>query len=88
MWKVNRQTRYEIIRELIKKVPKEELDKLVAISSFKGYQVTDDPEYRRLELIEYLDEMHEHYSEDFYDLIDKQYIQIYNDPNNEEEKTK
>ena len=88
MWKVNRQTRYEIIRELIKKVPKEELDKLVAISRFKGYQVTDDPEYRRLELIEYLDEMHEHYSEDFYDLIDKQYIQIYNDPNNEEEKTK
>ena len=86
MWIVNKQTRYEIIKEIIKKVPKEEIDKLVANSSFEGYDEKDNPEYRRLELLDYLDEMHKHYSEDFYDLTDKQYIQIFNET--EEEKTK
>ena len=79
MWIVNKQTRYEIIRELIKKATPELIDQLVRSSNFIGYQAGDDPEYRRTELLEYLDDMNDLWKDRFTDLTDRQYIQIIED---------
>ena len=86
MYQVNKQTRYEIIRELIKLASPELIDSLVRNSSFAGYETGDNPEYRRKELLEYLDDMNDLWKENFTDLTDKQYIRINDDQEEAKQK--
>ncbi len=86
MWMTNRKTRYEIIKELISNASPETIDELVRESAFSGYDKQDDPEYRRKELLSYLDEMHEYWTDNNIDVIDRQYITIVNGPTQVEER--
>ena len=86
MWILNRKNKYEIMKELIRNASPELIDQLVTNSSFIGYQSSDNPEYRRKELFEYLDEMYEYWSKYNIDLTDKQYIEIKEDEPLDDEK--
>ena len=83
---LNRNERYRIIRELIKNASQETIDELVINSGFKGYSEEDDIEYRRDELLSYLDEMNEAWKNSNVDLIDKQYITIIEEKKEETEE--
>ena len=82
---LNRNNRYEIIRELIKNSSPETINELVINSGFKGYSEDDDIEYRRNELLSYLDEMNEEWNNNHIDLIDRQYITVIKDNKEEDE---
>lgn len=79
MWMLNRKNKYEIMKELIRNASPELINQLVTNSSFTGYQTSDNPEYRRKELFEYLDEMYEYWSKYNIDLTDRQYIEVKED---------
>lgn len=57
MWRMNRKNRYEVIKELVNSASPELIDELVSKTDFKGYESTDNPEYRRQEMLDYIDEM-------------------------------
>jgi len=76
MWNINRKTRYEIIREMIIKADSDTLRKLIAESGFKDDSNNMDIEYRRQELLSYLDEMNECWHEHYTDMTDRQYLKI------------
>ena len=82
---LNRNNRYEIIRELIKNSSPETINELVINSGFKGYSEDDDIEYRRNELLSYLDEMNEEWKNNHVDLIDRQYVTVIKDNKEEDE---
>lgn len=82
---LNRNNRYEIIRKLIKEASDETINDLVINSGFKGYSEEDDIEYRRNELLSYLDEMNEEWKNNHVDLIDRQYITVIKDNKEEDE---
>ena len=79
MWMLNRQKRYEIIRELIKRANPDVIEKLVIATGIEYDKNDDDIEYRREELLNHLDEMKAYWDKDNIDLIDKQYINIIED---------
>ena len=85
MYSLNRNNRYEIIRELISKVDSNTIKELIISSGFyehvKNYgfdidQNSDDIEHRRLELLSYLNEMEKLWSETYIDMTDRQYIRV------------
>ena len=85
MYSLNRKTRYEIIRELIKKANPDIIKELVINSGFYelvtqfGFSIdsnTDDVEYRKLELLNYLEEMEKCWTDNYKDMTDRQYIKI------------
>lgn len=76
MWKLNRQTRYTIIKELINIASPEVLEELIVTYGFKCFQISDDVEVRRKELLDYLEEMNKCWNENYIDLTDRQYIKI------------
>jgi len=88
MWMTNRKTRYEVMKKIISTASPELIDELVRDSSFSGYDKQDDPEYRRRELLSYLDEMNEYWNQYNIDVIDRQYITIVNEPTQVEETKK
>ena len=73
---LNRKTRYEIIREIILKANPETIMELINKSGFKDDSNNQDIEYRRQELLSYLDEMHKCWNENYTDMTDRQYIKI------------
>ena len=74
MYKINRKTRYEIIKELIKEANPETLNKLV--NDLWDNDSIDNTEERREELLEYLEDMNTLWHEKNIDLTDRQYIRI------------
>lgn len=74
MYKLNRNTRYEIIKELIKEANPETLNKLV--NDLWDNDSIDNTEERREELLEYLEDMNTLWHEKNIDLTDRQYIRI------------
>lgn len=74
MYKLNRNTRYEIIRELIKEIDKETLNKLV--NKLWDKDSIDNTEERREELLEYLEDMNTLWHEKNIDFTDRQYLKI------------
>lgn len=74
MYKLNRNTRYEIIKELIKEANPETLNKLV--NKLWDKDSIDNTEERREELLEYLEDMNTLWHEKNIDLTDRQYIRI------------
>lgn len=76
MWTLNRQTRYEMIKELITKASPEIIEELVITFGIKYYQVNDDIEIRRKQLLDYLDEMNTCWRENYTDLTDRQFIKV------------
>ena len=94
MYSLNRKTRYEIIRELINKADTSTIRELVNNSGFynriinNGIKLNldyDDIEYRRKELIDYLDEMEKTWEDNYTDMTDRQFIKI-EEPQKESEK--
>jgi hypothetical protein len=83
---LNRKNRYEIIKELINKASPELINELVSKVDFKGYNPSDDPEYRRMEILGYLEEMNNCWNKHNIDMTDRQYIRILNDPVEEKSK--
>ena len=75
MYMLNRQTRYEIIKELIIHASDKRIKKLVEYKGFES-ENTDDIEFRRQELLHYLDEMHTCWNENNIDMIDRQYLKV------------
>ena len=75
MWMLNRQTRYEIIRELVSSASPELIGKLVTSFGFDDESI-DDIENRRKQLLEYLDEMQICWNDHNIDMTDKQYIKV------------
>ena len=76
MWKMNRKNRYEVIKEIISKASPKLIDELVSKTDFRGYNPSDDPEYRRRELLAYLEELNNYWNENNIDMTDRQYIKI------------
>ena len=85
MYSLNRKTRYQIIKELIKRADPDIIKNIIIDSNFYervknyGFSIdinTDDIEYRRLELIHYLDEMENDWEEHYTDMTDRQFIKI------------
>ena len=74
MYKINRKTRYEIIKELIKETNPETLNKLV--NSLWDKDSINNTEERKEELLEYLEDMNTLWHEKNIDLTDRQYIKI------------
>lgn len=74
MYKLNRNTRYEIIKELIKEIDKETLNKLV--NKLWDKDSIDNIEERREELLEYLEDMNTLWHEKNIDFTDRQYLKI------------
>ena len=79
MWKMNRQTRYTIIRELISIANPEIIESLVTGSNLGYNHENDNIEIRREQLLDYLDEMHACWNEHNIDVTDRQYIKVMND---------
>ena len=75
MWMLNMQKRYQMIRQMIINASPEVIIKLVEYYGFKNNKF-DDVEYRRRELLEYLDEMHKCWNEHNIDLTDRQFIKL------------
>ena len=74
MYKINRNTRYEIIKELIKEIDKETLNKLV--NKLWDKDSINNIEERREELLEYLEDMNTLWHEKNIDFTDRQYLKI------------
>ena len=72
MWMLNRKTRYEIIKEIISNASDEYLRGIINSLGFE----CSDINYRRGELLKYLDEMNTCWNENYTDMIDRQYIKI------------
>lgn len=85
MWMLNRNNRYEIIKKLIKNASIEQINEIIVNFGFKCYQNNDDIEYRRKELLEYLDEMNKCWNKHNFDLTDRQYIKVVDTSNETEE---
>ena len=79
MMLLNRQTRYEIIKRLISMANPELIKELASSFGFVD-ESNEDIEERRKQLLDYLDEMHIYWNDNNIDLIDKQYIEIIEDP--------
>ena len=88
MWMLNRNSRYKIIKELIKNASVEQIKEIIINSGFTGYQKDDDLEYRRKELLSYLDEMNECWNNHYTDMIDRQYIRMEKETKKNEELNK
>ena len=73
---LNRKTRYEIIREMIINADAETIMRLIEKTGFKDNSNNQDIEYRRQELLSYLDEMHKCWNDHFLDMTDRQYIKV------------
>ena len=73
---LNRKTRYEIIREMIINADAETIMRLIEKTGFKDNSNNQDIEYRRQELLSYLDEMHKCWNDNFLDMTDRQYIKV------------
>ena len=80
MWRLNRQNRYEIIKGLVEKASPEVIDELVKGTDFRGYSPSDNPEFRRREVLEYLEEMNNYWNKYNIDVMDRQYIRIIDEP--------
>lgn len=80
---LNRNDRYLIIKELIIKSSPETIKQILI--SIKAYNEGDDIEYRRNELLNYLDEMNESWNKRYTDLTDRQFIHIIDDEKEEED---
>jgi len=76
MYMLNRKTRYEIIREMIINADAETIMRLIEKTGFKDNSNNQDIEYRRQELLSYLDEMHKCWNDNFLDMTDRQYIKV------------
>lgn len=76
MWTLNRQTRYEIIKELISNASPEELEELVIKFGYNYYQINDDIETRRKQILDYLEEMNTCWMENYTDMTDRQFIKV------------
>ena len=76
MYMLNRKTIYEIIRELIINADAETIMELINNSGFKDDSNNQNIEYRRQELLSYLDEMNKCWNERYLDMTDRQYIKI------------
>ena len=73
---LNRKTRYEIIREMIINADAETIMRLIEKTEFKDNSNNQNIEYRRQELLSYLDEMHKCWNDNFLDMTDRQYIKV------------
>ena len=76
MIELNRKIRYEIIKEIIKNVDQDTIRKLVSYHCSDIDSKMDDVEYRKLELLLYLDEMNECWNERYVDMTDRQFVKI------------
>ncbi len=79
MWTLNRQTRYEMIKKLIINASPEMLEELVITLGFEYYQVNDDIEIRRKQLLDYLEEMNTCWKENYTDMTDRQFMRVTED---------
>jgi hypothetical protein len=76
MWKLNRKQRYEIIKEIISNADPEIIKQMIISSDFKDDSIDINIEYRRKELLSYLDEMNTCWNENYTDMTDRQYIKV------------
>ena len=76
MWILNRKIRYEIMKKLINESSPERIMELVRSYGFDHDCTKMDVEYRRSQLIDYLDEMNECWNEHNIDLTDRQFIKV------------
>lgn len=74
MYKLNRKTRYQIIKEIVKKTDPETLNKLV--NDLWGEDSIDNTEKRREEILEYLEEMNDLWNDKNIDMTDRQYLVV------------
>ncbi len=76
MWKLNRKQRYEIIKEIISNADPEIIKQMIINLDFKDDSIDINIEYRRKELLSYLDEMNTCWNENYTDMTDRQYIKV------------
>ena len=76
MWKLNRKNRYKIIKEIINRTSDEQIREIINYLNVYGCQEDDSLDYRRNELLNYLDEMNDCWNSNNKDMIDRQYIKI------------
>ena len=72
MWVLNRKTRYEIMKSIISSLDPELIRELVISYGFDDNNI----EFRRKQLLDYLDEMQRCFNEHNIDLTDRQYIKV------------
>ena len=76
MWMLNRKQRYEIIKEIISNADPEIIKQMIISSDIKDDSIDINVEYRRKELLSYLDEMNKCWNENYIDMTDRQYIKV------------
>ena len=76
MWKLNRQTRYMIIRELINSADPTTIENLITNYGFENDSANYNIDVRKNELLDYFDEMHKCWNEHYTDVTDRQYVKV------------
>ncbi|MBR2587923.1 MAG: hypothetical protein IKD77_01820 [Bacilli bacterium] len=83
MFYTNRETRHKVVRALIASADPKVIEKLFINSGYRGCQDGDDPEFRRNELLEFVDEAFEAWNRSYRDMTDRQFVKIEEVPSDE-----